>query len=469
MTIAKNTIPISIDGKIQPQDVPLEEAVLGAMMLEREHLETISDILKSEMFYKPSHQSIYRAITDLYAKNEPVDLLTVTAKLKQNGELEIAGGAYYISQLTNRVASSANTEYHARKIQEHYIKRDLIRLSAQTINEAYDEEADFDDLITKHEIELGKLTENIGSDNVLTAYDLQVKAIAHNEKILALKGGLSGTSTGFKRLDDLTGGWQKTCLVVVAARPSMGKSALALDFMLAAAIKGEPVALFSLEVSNERVYSRIQAKVSGIDLSKITQTGLNEGDMRSMNLACQWLNNAPLYFEDVSSLNIGQLKRKARNLYRKKNVRIFIIDYLQLLTGNEKGNREQEIASIMRGLKILSKELDATIIALSQLSREVEKSADKKPNLSHLRESGSIEQDADVVMFIYRPEYYDILQDETGKSLVGKAKIIIAKNKDGALGDVNLDWIGRITKFKSEDLEVSRPLEPNTEFTKGEF
>ena len=365
---ARNTIPVSHDGRMQPQATDLEEVVLGAMMLERESLSNVIDILKPEAFYKPAHQSIYRAILDLFNNSEPVDLLTVTAQLKKNGELDIAGGAYYISQLTNRVASSANVEYHSRIILQKSIQRELIKISSDLITKSYEDSIDIFDLSDFATQGISELMGCISQSNTQTPEELHAEAILRNEKILALKGGLSGISSGFRKIDDLTGGWQNIGLIVIAARPSMGKSALALDFMLSSSLANYPTALFSLEVSNNQVYSRLQAKISGIDLERITKIGLTDSEQRQMNLACHAMLRSPMFFEKINTITIFQFKNKARQLKRKHGVKLIIIDYLQLMGGKEGGNREQEISSITRGLKSISMELEIPIICLANLA-----------------------------------------------------------------------------------------------------
>lgn len=450
--------PILLDGKLQPQAVELEEAVLGAMMLEKEALSQVIDILKPESFYKPAHQAIYRAIVELFTGSEPVDILTVTTQLKKTGELEIAGGAYGVSQLTNRVASSANIEYHARIVAQKFLQRELIRLSTDTIHKSYEESTDVFDLLDTATKNIFELVDS----NVRKQHDKMSSLVADAIKQIEIAGaqtsGVTGVPSGFTALDRITSGWQKSDLVILAARPGMGKTAFVLTIARNASVEfTRPTALFSLEMSSLQLVNRLIAGEAELSQDKIRKGNLEPYEWQQLNSRINALTKAPLYIDDTPALSIFELRAKARRLKENFGIEMIIIDYLQLMTAgsDNKGNREQEISYISRSLKGLAKELNVPIIALSQLSRSVETraSGSKRPMLSDLRESGAIEQDADMVLFIYRPEYYGLTEDENGNSTKGKAEVIIAKNRNGSLEDVPLRFIGQYAKFADLDYQ----------------
>jgi len=443
-------------GKIPPQATDLEEAVLGALMLEREAVNEVIDILKPESFYKESHQKIFSAIHDLFQRSEPIDILTVTAELRKTGDLEIVGGAYYISFLTNRVASSANIQFHSRIISQKHILRELIRISSDTIREAYEESTDVFDLLDKAERDLFTVAQGNIRKEYDTMSDVIKQAIENIEAAKKNVDGVSGVPSGFHALDRVTSGWQKSDMIIVAARPGMGKTAfvvsmarnIAVDFNL-------PVAIFSLEMSSIQLVNRLISSETGIKGEKIRKGNLEDHEFTQLHTRIKKLSTAPIYVDDTPSLSVFELRAKARRLKSKHDIQLIIVDYLQLMTaGSDKGNREQEISTISRSIKTIAKELNIPIIALSQLSRAVEtRGGDKKPMLSDLRESGAIEQDADIVSFIYRPEYYDLDQDEEGNSLLGIGQVIIAKHRNGALDTVSLKFVKDFAKF--ENLEAS--------------
>ena len=448
--------PILHDGKLQPQAVDLEEAVLGAMLLEKEALSVIIDILKPESFYKPAHQSVYRAILSLFNNSEPVDILTVTQELRKTGELEIAGGAYAISQLTTRIASAANAEYHARIVAQKYLQRELIRISTETINKAYEDGSDVFDLLDSATQGVFELLDS----NVRKQHDKMSSLISAAIKQIEIASqqtsGVTGVPSGFTALDRVTSGWQKSDLVILAARPGMGKTAFVLTIARNAAVDFQkPTAIFSLEMSSLQLVNRLISGEAELDQTKIRKGNLENYEWQQLNSRISKLSKAPLYIDDTPALSIFELRAKARRLKENHGISLIIIDYLQLMTaGSEaKGNREQEISFISRSLKALAKELDIPIIALSQLSRNVEQrsTGSKRPQLSDLRESGAIEQDADMVMFIYRPEYYGLTEDEKGESTKGRAEVIIAKHRNGSLEDVPLRFIGIFAKFTDLD------------------
>jgi replicative DNA helicase len=443
-------------GKLPPQAVDIEEAVLGALMLEKDALSAVIDVLRPECFYKDSHQLIFKAIHELFHKAEPIDILTVTHTLKKSGDLEIVGGAYYISQLTSRIASAANIEYHARIILQKYIQRELIRISGETIRDSYEDNMDVLELLDKAEKNLFEIAEGNIRRNFEDMQSLIAKAIKEIEIASNQESGITGVPSGFTELDRVTAGWQKSDLIILAARPGMGKTAFVLSLAKNAAVQFKrPVAFFSLEMSSIQLVNRLISSETEITSDKIRKGQLANHEWQQLNAKIKPLTEAPLYIDDTPSLSVFELRAKCRRLVAEKKVSMIIIDYLQLMVAgndNKNGNREQEISTISRSLKAIAKELAVPIIALSQLSRAVEtRGSTKRPQLSDLRESGAIEQDADMVMFIYRPEYYDLNEDENGQSTQGLAEIIVAKNRNGAQSTVNLKFIGHLTKFTDID------------------
>ncbi len=442
-------------GKMPPQAVELEEAVLGALMLERDALTNIIDILKPESFYKDAHNRIFTAIFELFKRSEPVDILTVTQELKKTGQLEIVGGAYYITQLTNRVASAANAEFHARIVAQKHIQRELIRISTQTINDAYEESSDVFDLLDSAEKNLFSIVDGSIKKEYVPMSSLINTAIKQIEIAKDKKDGLSGVPSGLMALDRITSGWQKSDLVIIAARPAMGKTALVLSMARNAAVEfNHPVAIFSLEMSAIQLVTRLIASESELTSEKLKKGTLEDYEFQQLQDKTQKLAESPLFIDDTPGLSIFELRAKARRLKEQHKIELIIVDYLQLMTagGSGKGNREQEIALISRSLKGLAKELEVPVIALSQLSRAVEtRGGDKRPQLSDLRESGAIEQDADMVMFIHRPEYYGITEDENGIDSRGMAELIIAKHRNGPIESAKTRYIGQFTKFTDLD------------------
>ena len=449
-------------GKVPPQSKELEEAVLGAIMLEKSAFDTVVEILKPECFYAEAHQSIFKAMKSLADKSLPIDLLTVVEELKFKGELELVGGPYYVSKLTNAVVSSANIEAHARIVLQKFIQRELIRISGEIIGDAYEDTTDVFDLLDDAESKLFEITNNHLRSAFEDINTVLVKTIQRIEDMRNRDEDITGVPSGFPSLDKLTYGWQQTDLIVLAARPSVGKTAFALNLARSAALhptKPTPVVFFSLEMSSSQLVQRILSAESEIWLEKITRGKLEEHEMKQLyKRGIERLSNAPIYIDDTAALNIFELRAKCRRLKNKHDIGLIIIDYLQLMSGggdNKNGNREQEISKISRDLKGLAKELKVPIIALSQLSREVEKRKEgaKIPQLSDLRESGAIEQDADMVMFLYRPEYYDITANEMGESNKGETYVKIAKHRNGSLDTIKLKALLHIQKF-IEDVEV---------------
>jgi len=454
----KNVInqPYFEHGKVPPQAVDLEEAVLGAMMLEKDAVAAVIDILKPEVFYKEIHQKIFEAIRDLFARSEPVDILTVTNELKSNGVLEMVGGPYYITMLTSRIASTANIEFHARIVLQKHIQRELIRISSEIIKDAFEETTDVFDLLDKAEQGLFSVSETNLRRNWEDMNALIKQAIEDIEAAKNIKGHLRGVPSGFVSLDRITSGWQKSDLIILAARPSMGKTALALTMARNVAVEFEkPVAIFSLEMSAVQLVTRLIASESQLRSDKLKKGELADFEWQQLHDKIKRLVNAKIFIDDTPALTIFELRAKCRRLKQQHNIEMVFVDYLQLMSGggDSKGNREQEISQISRSLKALAKELDIPVLALSQLSRAVETrpGQSKKPILSDLRESGAIEQDADLVLFIYRPEYYGITEDEGGHSTKRMAEVIIAKHRNGPTGSVKLRFIDTFARFEDYD------------------
>ena len=458
--------------KLPPQAIDLEEAVLGALMIEKDALTAVADILRPDSFYKESHVRIYSAIVTLFADSEPIDMLTVTAKLRSTGELELVGGASYIMELTSKVNSAANIEFHARIISQAYIKRELIKVSSEIQREAYEDTTDVFRLLDKTEQSLFAISESNIKKNYADMGALMRQALAELDQKKNNKDGLTGVPSGFSALDRLTSGWQKTELMILAARPGMGKTAFVVSSLRNAAVDFNiPVAIFSLEMSSVQLVNRLISAEAEIDSEKIRKGSLAPHEWEQLHHRIHRLTNAPIYIDDTPALSVLELRAKCRRLKAQHDIQMIVIDYLQLMTGDtggkSPGNREQEIAMISRSLKNLAKELDVPVIALSQLSRAVEtRGGEKRPQLSDLRESGSIEQDADMVIFLYRPEYYGITEDEAGNSVAGVGEVILAKNRAGSLDTIQLRFIGKYTKFADLDSDftpapfsIDRPIQ----------
>ncbi len=459
-------------GKLPPQAVDLEEAVLGAMLLEKEAVNSVIDILQPGSFYKDAHQKIFAAIQKLFSESQPIDILTVTNQLKDEGELDMVGGAYYITHLTNRVASAANVEFHARIISQKHIQRELIRISTNIINDAYDDTTDVFTLLDKAESNLFAVSEGNLRKNYDSMSSLIVQAITQIETASQQEGNLSGVPSGFTALDRVTAGWQSSDLIILAARPAMGKTAFALTLGRNAAVDFKvPVAIFSLEMSSLQLVTRLISGESEISSEKLRNGNLAAHEVEQIHAKIRGLDEAQIFIDDTPGISVFELRAKARRLKAQHDIGMLIVDYLQLMTagGDGKGNREQEISTISRSLKSIAKELNIPVLALSQLSRAVEtRGGDRKPQLSDLRESGSIEQDADMVMFIHRPEYYGLTEDEEGNSTLGVANILISKHRNGAVGEVRLRFTKELAKFGNlesfDDAAPFGPLEPSAEF-----
>ncbi len=455
--------PVDEYGHLQPQATELEEVVLGALMIEKDAYPLVSELLHPESFYERRHQLIYAAIISLAIHQHPVDILTVTEQLRSSGDLEEAGGPAYITGLSGKVASSAHIEYHARIIAQKYLARELITFTSHIQTKAFDETQDVDDLMQEAEGKLFEISQqNMKKDYtqinpiIREAYDMLQKAAARTD-------GLSGLASGFHALDKITSGWQNSDLVIIAARPAMGKTAFVLSMAKNMAVDGKiPVALFSLEMSNVQLVNRLITNVCEIPGEKIKSGQLAPYEWKQLDYKIKELYDAPMYVDDTPSLSVFELRTKARRLVREHGVKIIIIDYLQLMnaSGMSFGSRQEEVSTISRSLKGLAKELNIPIVALSQLNRGVENREGiegKRPQLSDLRESGAIEQDADIVCFIHRPEYYKIFMDEKGNDMHGIAEIIIAKHRNGAVDDVRLRFRNEFARFQNLDDECVVP------------
>jgi len=446
---------------IQPQAPEIERAVLGALLIDKNAFEMVCQWLTPDTFYLPNHQKIYSAIRDLALAEKPVDVLTVTETLAKMGLLEEIGGPATISEISCRVASSANVDFHARILAQKYLLRQLILFTSDIQTKAFDETIDVDDLMQHAEGRIFELAKrNIKQDfcdikeAVLESYDKTMRAYSN-------KGELTGVPTGYSRLDEVTNGWQNTDFIVLAGRPAMGKTSFALSLLKNIAVERKiPSAFFSLEMSKVQLADRLIANVTDIEVTKIANGQLSDIELSQYDSNLPTLMDAPIYIDDTPGLSLMELRTKARRLVREHGVKIIFIDYLQLMNANGMhfSSRQEEVSTISRSLKGLAKELNLPVIALSQLNRGVESREGlegKRPQLSDLRESGAIEQDADMVLFVHRPEYYHIFNDDQGHDLRGKAQIIIAKHRKGATSDILLSFEAEYTRFI--DPEILHP------------
>ena len=452
---APKTTPFGMElGKIPPQALDLEEAVLGALLLEKKAVDDVIDVLSPESFYKESHQKIYNAVKELFGESKPIDLLTVTEKLKSIGDLDFVGGPYYISQLTNRVASAANIEFHARIIAQKHILRELIRISTNTISKAFDDTKDVFDLLDEAENDLFQVAQSNIRKTGDSMSSLVQQAISRIEELGKKDEGLSGVPTGFRDLDEMTSGFQASDMIILAARPAMGKTSFALTMARNTAVEfGQGVAVFSLEMSSLQLVTRLISSETQLTSEKLRKGKLTDYEWEQLTSKIDNLSKAPIFIDDTPAISVFELRAKCRRLKSQHDIQMIVIDYLQLMTaGGNGGNREQEISTISRSLKSIAKELDVPVIALSQLSRAVEtRTGHKRPMLSDLRESGAIEQDADIVMFLYRPSYYGFTEDEEGNSVEGITELIIAKHRNGKVDTVKLKFIDHLAKFVNND------------------
>ncbi len=448
-------------GKLPPQALDLEKSVIGALMIEKDAFATVADLLRPESFYSDQHRHIFDAIRALSTNDAPIDILSVVEQLKSMGTLEQAGGVVYLSELTQRVASAAHLRYHAQIVAQKATARDLIGLACQIEEKGYDETQDVDELMQEAEAGVFEISQRSQKRDVTHIFPVITEAFERMHKASQNEGNISGIPSGFTELDKITSGWQKSDLVIIAARPAMGKTAFVLSMAKNIAVDFNiPVAIFSLEMSNVQLVNRLIMNVCEIEGGKIRNGRLTKAEWDKLENNISILQNAPIYVDDTPGLSVFELRSKARKLVKDKKIQLIIIDYLQLMNANGTnfGSREQEVSIISRTLKGLAKELDIPVIALSQLSRAVEKRDSsnsnvdgKKPLLSDLRESGAIEQDADMVCFIHRPEYYKLYDDGNGKDLRGLGQIIVAKHRNGATDEIWLRFIGKYTRFQNEN------------------
>jgi replicative DNA helicase len=450
-----------VEGTVPPQAVELEEAVLGALMLERDSIIAVQEYITSDTFYTEEHRLIYKAIESLSAELKPIDLYTVTERLKVRKELKKVGGAAYLAQLTQKVGSAANVEFHAKIIAQKYVQRELIRSATEIQRRSYDEDQDVTDLIGFAEGEIFKVAEGHVKRSVQNAKDILAKALAQIEEASKNSSAFNGVQSGFMALDRVTMGWQPSDLIIIAARPSMGKTAFVLSMARNMAVEyQQPVAFFSLEMSAVQLMMRLIVAETGLYSNDIKSGKLTPEQWRHLESATKPLGTAPLFIDDTPALSVFEFRSKARRLKIHNDIKIIVIDYLQLMTGSQdtkgNGNREQEVAFISRTLKAIAKELNVPMIALSQLSRATEqRGGSKRPQLSDLRESGAIEQDADIVAFIHRPEYYGMNTDENGMPTAGLAEIILAKHRNGAVCDVKLRFLKDQARFADMEADIN--------------
>ncbi len=446
---------VKLGGKVIPQVPEVEEAVLGALMLDRESLNTVSEMLRVECFYREENQKVFSAIMDLFSEGQPIDVLTVASKLKEKNDYQWVGGARFLAKLASKISSAAHVEIHARIVLEHYIKRELITASTIAVRDAYEDHTDVFELLDRTETAIFQIAEkNIGKNVV----DMKSLVRISIDNILAKKDmadGITGVPTGLIELDRATGGWQNSDLVIIAARPGMGKTAFVLTAARNAAIgfkKG--VAIFSLEMPAEQLVNRMISGETGLPGDKLRKGNLEEWEWAQLHNRITELSNAPMYIDDTPAITPVQLRAKCRRLKQQHDIGLIIIDYLQLMSveGMKGGTRTEEVSLISRSLKALAKELNVPVIALSQLSRSVEtRGGVKRPMLSDLRESGAIEQDADIVSFLYRPEYYGLKEDEEGRDTEGLVEYILAKHRNGDVGTILLRFLAKNTKFVDYD------------------
>lgn len=452
--------------KIQPQALPLEEAVLGALMIDKDAMLKVADILTPESFYLPKHVGIFKAIRSLFEAGDPIDLLTVSNTLKKVGELASVGGSAYLTDLSNTVASGANIEYHARIIAQKHVKRQLISFASETIQAAFDESTDDLDGLETAEKALFKIWQGFDFRGAKGIGKASITALKNAESAMQQQG-LVGVPAGITAIDRITGGWRKSDLIILAARPGMGKTSLALNMAYnAASVFGKPIAVFSLEMSSDQLAHRLICSAAGVDSMLINQGKASPADFQKYAIAAQSFDSVPIWIDDTPGATVFQMRAAARRLKMRHGIEMIIVDYIQLIDGDGRRgqSREQEVAGISRGLKLMAKELDVPVIAISQLSRAVEtRGGSKRPQLSDLRDSGAVEQDADIVTFVYRPEYYGITEMEDGVNTKGMAEIIFAKHRNGKLGTETLAWHDWKTTF-SDPNEPEFAPGPSTQF-----
>ena len=458
----KKTNKRSVDNsnRLLPQAVEMERAVLGALMIDDDAYGKVSQILKAECFYVERHQLIYEAIEMLLTEGIPVDILIVTEQLERNGTLDTVGGPMYIVELVTNVASSANIEYHARIVAQKYLARKMINYSREIENKAFDATVDIDDVMAEADNELLQIHQKCSNRDYEEMSEVVKDGIEEMMADASCPDGITGVPT-FHSLDMITGGFQKNDLIIIAARPAMGKTAFALSCAKKIAVDNNiPTAFFTLEMSGVQLIKRLFSNVCEIEGSKVNRGQLTQEEWDRFDKRISSLEQAPLYIADTPGLNVGDFRVKAMRLVKEKEVKIIFVDYLQLMNYNGKrfSTKQEEIGAISNTLKSIAKELGIPIVVLSQLNRAVENRDGldgKRPRLSDLRESGSIEQDADLVLFLYRPEYYGIIYDEKGENLIGKAEVIVAKHRRGATKispGIMMTYEKEFTRFEDEEM-----------------
>ncbi len=431
--------------KLPPQNVEAEQCVLGGILIEAGALLKVIEILRPEDFYKEAHGIIYSAILNLFDRNEPQDLVTVHNELKRSGQLEKVGGALYLAELTETVPVASNIEYYARLVRDKAILRRLIEKSSDIASLCYEEAQDVDDILEYAESAIFEVSQAKIKQSFHKINDILKDSIKKVQDLYEKKELITGVPSGFTELDKLTAGFQPSDLIIIAGRPSMGKTAFALNIAQHAAVdNGIPTAIFSLEMSKEQLALRMLCSEAMVDSNKVRTGFLSKEDWPRLITAAGNLSEAPLFIDDTPALSVLEMRAKARRLKSDQNIGLVIVDYLQLMQGKNAERREQEISEISRSLKAMAKELNVPVIALSQLNRKVEDRPNKRPQMSDLRESGAIEQDADVIAFIYRDEVYN--RDENNPRR-GKAEIIVAKQRNGPTGTVLLAFVGKYSTF----------------------
>ena len=452
-------------GHVQPQAVEVEKAVLGALLIDRDAYAIVSEILTPESFYEPRNQMVYSAIRDLATEEKPIDILTVTDRLEKNGTLAEAGGPCYVTELSSRVASSSNIEYHANIVAQKHLARQLVTYGSNIVSKAYDETTDADDLMKEAGNSLTELSQHYKKKNYTQVNPVIAQTINNIQAAAANSDGITGVASGYHKLDDITSGWQASDLIIIAGRPAMGKTSFALSMAKNIAVDyGVHIGFFSLEMSNEQLMSRMISNVCEIEGSKILSGQLRRDEWDRLDKRVNYLLDIPMYLDDTPGLNIFDLKAKARRMVREDGVKIIMVDYLGIVNsrGLRFSNRQEEVSKITEELKNLARELGVPVIVLCQLNRGVEQREGlegKRPQLGDLRESGAIEQNADIVLFVHRPEHYRIYQDDNGRDLHGMAQIIIAKNRKGATKDVLLTFRGEFTRFENPEDNQLAPIE----------
>lgn len=436
-------------GKIPPNDVEAEQAVIGSMLTDKEAVSAAIEVLKPEDFYREDNRTIFEAILNLYSRSEPIDIITLKSELSSMGKFEAVGGLEYIAELPDKVPTTANVEQYIKIVEEKSVLRNLIKTANEIITLGYDQTQEVDSIIDGAEKKIFEVMQKKNQKGYTPIKDILVETFTELEQLYNQKQRITGIPTGFSDLDFRTSGLHNSDLILVAARPAMGKSAFALNIATNAAVRAKvPVAIFSLEMSKEQMTSRILCSEAMVDSNKVRTGKIDDEEWGKLAAASGELSEANMYIDDTPGISIMEIRAKCRKMKIEKNIGLVVIDYLQLVQGSGKrgSSREQEIAEISRSLKILAKEINVPVIALSQLSRAPEQRPDHRPMLSDLRESGSIEQDADIVMFLYRDDYYN--EDSEKKNI---AEVILAKHRAGSTGTVELLWLGNYTKFANID------------------